>query len=145
MFSWQMTAYSHIQQGRENYRFWSLNCSICTLCGAHIGEDVQKLGIFSQVTDWDHICNCLWGVYTAMMPLTLEMILSRACALKRKHLSGCKVTANFHAVALGNSSAQQHESRICYRAQFSDTSSASAEPEPLGTLFFCKITDVNTY
>ena len=71
------------------------------------------------------------------------MILSRARAFKRKHLSGCKVTGNFHAVALGNSSAEQHENRIYYRAQFSDTSSASAEIEPLGTLVFCKITDVN--
>jgi len=72
------------------------------------------------------------------------MILSRAHAFKRKHLSGCKVTGNCHAVALGNSSAEQHENRIYYRAPFSDTSSASAEIEPLGTQFFCKITDVNT-
>lgn len=43
----------------------------------------------------------------------------------------------------GVASAEQHKTRSYYKAQFSGASTVSAETEPLGTLFLCKITAVN--
>jgi len=36
-------------------------------CVAHTGEDAQKPGIFSWITNWDQICKCLLVAHTVMM------------------------------------------------------------------------------